>query len=116
MNKLLHAITPQVRVLLWKHRWKSVAVFLLIILGSALEGISFSLLVPLTQTFSASSDNGSPSGTAFPFYQAWLASYSINERLAVLGIALLALFALKNGVQYLREVLSTSLWISISAE
>jgi len=93
------------------------AIVILVMVGSGLEGISFSLLVPLTQTFTSNGAAGASSeGGIFGLYQSWLASYSMSERLAILGMALMALFALKNGVQYLRELLSTSLWISISGE
>lgn len=94
------------------------AVIGLIFLASGLEGISFSLLVPLTKSFTVDPGSAAHQNTPefFQVYEGWLAGYPSADRLALLGLALLALFGLKNGVQYLREVLSTRLWLGISAE
>lgn len=106
-------LVRQLRDILWPRRWQAAAVLLLMLVVAGLEGVSFSLLVPLTQIFTAGTGGG-PS--AFQVYQGWLGRYSSDYQLAILGTALVSLFGLKNGLQYLREVLTTRLWLGIGAE
>lgn len=89
----------------------------LILLASILEGVGFSLLVPLVQMFSSDSRGGQgTTSTVFDLYETLLASYQLKDRLAILGLAILGVFVFKNVVQYLREVLAIRLWLGISTE
>jgi len=108
-------LLPHLQLILSPHRWEVAAILLLIGLTSLVEGVSFSLLVPLTQALTS----GTGQDTTTPVlrvYEGWLAGYTLERRLALLGLILVALFALKNALQYLREVLSTSLWLGIGAD
>ena len=109
-------VVQQFSVVLRPRRWHFAAVILLILVTSLLEGISFSLIVPLTQAFTSNEAGGSTVSPLFLAYQGWLAEYPVERRLAILGVALIALFGLKNGLQYLREMLSTRLWLGIGAD
>jgi len=102
--------------ILWPRRWHLAAVILLILLTSLLEGIGFSLIVPMMQVFMSDQVGAGTAPVVFRAYQSSLATYSIEGRLAVLGLALVTVFGLKNGLQYLREALSTRLWLGIGAE
>lgn len=102
--------------ILWPYRWRIAVVMGLILLTSMLEGLSFSLLVPLTQLFTADSGGSTVPTGLFQVYREWLAVYRVEDRLAILGLALVALFLVKNGLQYLREMLSVRLWFGLSAE
>ena len=101
----------QYRVVLWPRRWLIVAVVFLIVLASLLEGISFSLIVPLMQVFASNPAENSGNVSSLGFFRAWLAGNSLEERLAWLGLALIAAFGLKNGLQYWGHRLSTRLWL-----
>lgn len=102
--------------ILLPYRWQVAAIIGLILLTSVMEGVSFSLLVPLTQAFTSGPTSQDTTAPVFRIYQEWLAGYTQESRLALLGIALLVLFALKNGLQYLREILSTRLWLGIGTD
>lgn len=98
------------------HRWQVATVIALILATALLEGASFSLLVPLTQVFTSGPTEASRTGGLLWSAWGWLAGYPGETRLAILGLALMGLFGLKNALQYLRERLSTDLWLSIGAE
>jgi subfamily B ATP-binding cassette protein MsbA len=110
------ALARQFKGILWPRRRDLAGVVVLILLASLLEGVSFSLIVPLMQAFTPQPAGQDAAPRLFRAYQAWLADYSVEGRLAVLGLALMAMFGLKNGAQYLREVLSTRLWLGIGAD
>lgn len=101
----------QYRVVLWPRRWLIVAVVFLIVLAALFEGISFSLIVPLMQVFASHSAENSGNVSSLGFFHAWLAGNSLEVRLAWLGLALIAAFGLKNGLQYWGHRLSTRLWL-----
>ena len=109
-------VARQLADVLRPRRWHLAAVVLLIVLTSLLEGVSFSLIVPVMQAFTADGGSRGASPALFQTYEGWLAEYSVEGRLAVLGLALVTLFGLKNGVQYLREAMSTRLWLGIGAD
>lgn len=106
----------QFKTVLWPHAWHLCAVLVLIVLTSLLEGVSLSLIVPLVQTFTGGNGIDKEGFGIFQTYQEWLADYEMEDRLMILGLAIMVLFALKNGLQYMREVLSSSLWLGISFE
>lgn len=108
-------VAARLRGILAPCRWQVGAIVLLILLTSLLEGASFSLLVPVTQAVTrAAAPNGPP--LMFGVYDALLKGATTEGRLAVLGLAMVVLFGLKNGTQYLREVLSARLCTRIGAE
>lgn len=109
-------LVAHLREILSPHAGRVATVIVLILAAALLEGVSFSLLVPLTQVFTAGPSGPSGAGGMFQTAWSWLAGYPSETRLAILGVTLVALFALKNGLQYLREILSTDLWLSIGTE
>ena len=118
MNRVLTKrwhLATQLRSALWPYRWSMVAVLCLILSTSLLEGFSFSLIVPVMQAFTYN-PVGQISETVFPVYQKWLAGYTIEGRLAILGLVVMVLFGLKNVLQYFREMLTTSLWLGLGTE
>jgi subfamily B ATP-binding cassette protein MsbA len=92
------------------------AVISLILLTSLLEVISFSLIVPVTQLFTSNPVENINASFLFKAYENLLVGFAVESRLAILGIALIGMFGLKNGLQYLREVLSTTLWLGVVVE
>jgi len=102
--------------LLKSRRWHVAAIVGLILVVSLLEGISLSLLVPLTQAFTSGGEGRDTTNLVSLPYQDWLVGYEVADRLAVLGVALMMLFGLKNAAQYLREALQTRLWLGIGAD
>jgi len=109
-------LARQFKDILAPYRWQVVAIIGLILLTSLVEGIGFSLLVPLTQAFTSSQSSQAAGSAVFELYQGWLGGQTPEYRLAFIGLMLGGVFILKNGLQYLREVLSTHLWVGIGAE
>jgi len=83
---------------------------------SLLEVVSFSLVVPLTQSFNSGPVGLGGQSVLFQNYQRWLAGHELAERLAMIAAALVGLFGLKNLFQYLREILSIRLSLDMTAE
>jgi len=102
--------------MLRSRRWLVGGIAGLILLSSLLEGLSLSLLLPLSQTLTAAPADGATGTGLFQAYDRWLGAYPMKDRLALLAFALVGLFAVKNGVQYLRGVLATRLWLGLDAD
>lgn len=97
-------------------RWQVATILGLILVTSLLEVSSLSLLVPLTQAFTSGSESRNTANIVSLPYQDWLFKYEVADRLAVLGVALIVLFGMKNAAQALRETLQTRLWLGIAAD
>lgn len=106
----------QLRNILWPRRWHCAAVVGLILITALLEGVSFSLIVPLVQTLASNPASQDRFPVLFRMYNEWLVRFPVNHRLAVVGLAFIALFSAKNGLQYFREIYSVRLWMQIAAE
>lgn len=98
------------------HQLRIVAIVSLVLVCSLLEAASFSLLVPLTRSFTPGDPQGDTMGSVFRTYEAWLGRYGPDERIGILALALGGLFAFKNLLQYVRENLGTRLCLGISAD
>jgi ABC-type multidrug transport system fused ATPase/permease subunit len=109
-------LIESLRIILWQWWGRLATIVVLIVVASLLEGASFSLLVPLTQSFTEGSAGSGGGPVLFQAYQRWLDGYELNERLAVLAVALVGLFGLKNLLQYVRAVLSTRLSLDMTAD
>jgi ABC-type multidrug transport system fused ATPase/permease subunit len=104
-------LVRQYWTILGPRRWLLIAVVLLIVLASFMEGVSFSLIVPLMQVLASNSTDDPGHFSSLGFFHAWLVSRSLEERLAWLGLALIVAFGFKNVLQYWGHWLSTRLWL-----
>lgn len=102
---------------LYPHRWAVAGVLALILATSALEGVSYGLIVPVVQMLTGASQGEPPAPITGPFKGVWsfVSSYPTDLALAFLGAGMVGLFVLKNVLQYLRGAVSARLWLSISA-
>lgn len=100
------------------HRGTVAGVLALIMITSALEGVSYSLIVPLVQVLTGPSQTGvsAPVTGLLTGVQAFLWGYPVPQILALLSVGLFGLFFLKNVLQCLRGAITTRLWLDISAE
>jgi ABC-type multidrug transport system fused ATPase/permease subunit len=104
-------LVRQYRAILRPRRWLLIAVVLMIVLASFMEGVSFSLIVPLMQVLASNSMGDPGHFSSLGFFHAWLVGRSLEERLAWLGLALIVAFGFKNVLQYWGHWLSTRLWL-----
>lgn len=108
-------VIAQLQGLLSGHWWPVAMIIGLILLASLMEGVSFSLLVPVTQVLTTGSVAVDHLPRVLQAYGEWLAGHRPESQLALLGIALIALFGLKNTLQFARESMAARVCAEVGA-
>ena len=95
-----------------------VTILVLGLVGAALEGVGYSLILPLIQTFVM--DGGGAftwgSGRVMSFYESVLSGYEPAERLRLIAFLLVGVFFLKHVVLYGSDALTAWTWGRISRD